>query len=115
MLTLQSRASWRTLSNSRRTNCSGRGKGARNLGLRTILGEPPSGSLEAPITIPFVQRVFQDCARLLLGLCGTATRHDAVRSGPHSAFGLMTLDYLDRPNARSRSLFRSQPEPEEFR
>ena len=37
----------RSSSNLRRTSCSGRGNGARNLGLRTILGESALGSLEA--------------------------------------------------------------------
>jgi hypothetical protein len=47
-LTLQFKASWRSSSNPRRTNCSGRGTGARNLGLSTILlGGSTLGSPEA--------------------------------------------------------------------
>ena len=45
-LTLQSRVFLRSSSNLRRTSCSGRGNGARNLGLRTILGESAFASLE---------------------------------------------------------------------
>jgi hypothetical protein len=46
IVTLNSRAFRRSSSNLRRTSCSGRGKGARNLGLSTILGGYALGSLE---------------------------------------------------------------------
>src|SRR5215218_5377573 len=50
IVTLKSRAFLRSSSNPRRTTCSGRGDGARNLGLSTILGESTLESLETRIT-----------------------------------------------------------------
>jgi hypothetical protein len=44
---LKPEAFLRSSSNLRRTTCSGRGNGARNLGLRTILGGSALGSLGA--------------------------------------------------------------------
>src|SRR5687767_10450765 len=56
IVTLKSRAFRRCSSNLRRTSCSGRGNGARNLGLRTILGESALGSLGVWMKVSSVQR-----------------------------------------------------------
>jgi hypothetical protein len=54
-LTLQSKAFLRRSSNLRRTTCSGRGNGARNLGLRTILGGSTLGSLAEWMAVSLVR------------------------------------------------------------
>src|SRR5919109_3658145 len=57
-LTLRSKELLRNSSNLRRTSCSGRGNGARNFGLRTILAGSTLGSSEALMTVSCFQNCF---------------------------------------------------------
>ena|SRR5215211_2542851 len=113
-LTPDCRALWSSSSNPPRTSCSGRGTGARNLGLRTILEVPALGSLEACITISCAQHR-RPRLRPPYGRWYTIAVPVRRRGKDLQVLDPQALAGFDLARRSSLDFSRSQPKPNGFR